>query len=46
MSNPTERDCKDEIKFDELINDILQNPELILTSDLTPEQLLEIQKKN
>jgi hypothetical protein len=34
-----------EVNFDDLINDILENPELILKKDLTAEQVLEIQKR-
>ena len=31
--------------FDTLINDILQNPEILLDSNLTQEQILEVQKR-
>jgi hypothetical protein len=31
--------------FDSLVNDILNNPEIILTKDFTEDQLLEIQKR-
>ena len=35
----------DEVNFDELVGDILQNPERLLDESLTAEQLLEIQKR-
>lgn len=35
----------DDVNFDELVGDILQNPERLLDESLTAEQLLEIQKR-
>lgn len=35
----------DPIDFDNLVNDILENPELLLDSKLTDDQILEIQKR-
>jgi hypothetical protein len=36
---------EDNVNFDELVNDILENPEILLKSNLSSEQVLEIQKR-
>ena len=42
MSDPPPLEAGD---FDALVNDILENPEILLDSNLTSEQILEVQKR-
>jgi hypothetical protein len=45
IAEDTSTPLEDPVDFDNLVNDILENPELLLKTNLTAEQVLEVQKR-